>query len=127
MIFAKYDEQRSFPEYVDMVFKDLVLKPDYDGKGLPIGSEYSLYDFIMDGYFPDFVDCPEYVIDEDWRHYSKRRLKKLCKKIFKEYGEQEKVDKIYDEYDKEMDEMDVFFETQFLYPEQSFTHTKLPF
>lgn len=104
MIFAKYDEQRSFPEYVDMVFKDLVFSEDYDGKGLPIADHIELLYFIKDGYFPDFCEVPEYIIEEELPSISGRRLKKLCKKLFDEYGEKEKASKIHEAFELEMEE-----------------------
>ena len=104
MIYVTYDEQRSFPEYVDMVFKDLTLfdgHEDVKGKGYPIESSMELMDLMIEGYFPDFVELPEMVIDaldcvdKDlmFVDFSRKKLKKLCRKIFRKYGDEEKAKK----------------------------------
>jgi len=105
MIYATYDEQRSFPEYVDMVFKDLTLfdgDEDVKGKGYPIESSMELMDLMLEGYWPDFVgeyEIPESIadvadcngIDLRLASFSRRRFKKLCRKIFRKYGEKDKA------------------------------------
>ena len=103
MIFAKYDEQRSFPEYVDMVFKDLIVKKDCDFRcELPIASWVDLFEFLKAGYLPDFCDCPEWLIDEEYKG-NIRKLKKFSKKIFKEFGEEDKALEAHAKFEIEMD------------------------
>lgn len=104
MIYATYGEQRSFPEYVDMIFKDLTLRDgcDADGMGYPVESSKELMGLMQDGYWPDFVDDDEipqvlaevaddYSINLGLAHFSQRRFKKLCGKIFSKYGEEAKA------------------------------------
>lgn len=129
MIYATYDEQRSFPEYIDMVFKDLTLihgGEDAEGKGYPVETWMELRDLMLEGYWPDFVsdnEIPESIadiadcngIDLRLAGFSCRRFKKLCQKIFDKYGDEAKAIKkclelevkyqlILDEYEKEMKE-----------------------
>ena len=105
MIYATYDEQRSFPEYIDMVFKDLTLidgGEDAEGKGYPVESSKELMDLMLEGFWPDFTgddEIHESIADiAEWNgidlklaHFSQRRFKKLCQKIFNKYGDEEKA------------------------------------
>lgn len=98
MIFATYDEQSSHPGYIDMVFKDLTIKPEYDGKGLPIADWSELLALLKDGYYPDFCAIPEWLSDDHPIALNQRHLKKFAKKVFREYGDSVNATKAHDEF-----------------------------
>jgi hypothetical protein len=123
MIIATYDEQRSFPEYVDMAFKDLVI---VDSHPCPIWDWKELYELILDGYA---FDCPSVYVPTDiepvfgnegcLKRVSKRRFKIFCQRIFKEHGgSQEELDQASEIIDKELEEIDDFF-NNFVGPEKT--------
>lgn len=110
MIFAHYEEQRSFDEYIDMTFKELHYRANYEaGEGLPLWDQREVFDFVIDGYWPDFGDMPRWVeimLDCNKPRIQRRRLKKWCKKLFDQYGENEKVKILYAEFESELEEFE---------------------
>ena len=110
MLYADYDEQRSFPEYIDMTFKDIVYTEEPRDKGYPITSWMNLYEAIKEGYFPDWCRIPVELEDgEDpvnHKEFSKRRLKVFCKRLFNKYGDPDKAKQIEIAFLAELDRLD---------------------
>lgn len=103
MIFTSYEEQRSFPEYVDFSIKSLFVQDEYISGALPVIDWEELLNLIRDGYFPDFGECPEFIIDQQFTGKNRRKLKKFAKKLFKKYGEATKAKALWLEFDAEFE------------------------
>lgn len=108
MLYLRNDEQRSFPEYVDCEFKDIIYKPcestDWvEGMDYPLSSWWEVLHSIKEGYYPDVegVDVPEFIVEQDY-NYSTRRLKKFCRDLFKVFGEEDKVKMLNDSFEEHM-------------------------
>lgn len=122
MIIATYDEQRSFPEYVDMTFKDLVV---VDSHVCPVWDWQELYELIVDGYAFDSSDVyvptdiePVFGNMGRLNGVSKRRFKIFCKRTFEKHGgTQEDLDEIAAKHENELEEIERFY-TEFVGPEQ---------
>lgn len=101
MLYVSYEEQRSFPEYVDFVMKDIIYKPCTslewaEGMEHLIRSWKDVYELILEGYGPmcSGEENPEWLVQEDYS--STRRVKQFCRDLFREYGELDKVDLLMD-------------------------------
>ena len=121
MIFATRDEQRSFAEYVDVEFKDLVVKPGYGaGGGLPLYDWHDLMEYILDGYYINFCDVPEYILNEEFTGKNKRRFKKFVKKVFDKYGDSKSAISAHAEFDREMEALEEQFPIEMEHLEVNF-------
>jgi len=93
MIFAERSEQRSFPEYVDMEFKDLVIREEYtEMKGWPVLNWRELLDLLKEDFFPAFCEIPKYLPEDAYvEGVSDGKWIRFAKELFNKYGESAKA------------------------------------
>ena len=106
MIYVSYTVQRSFPEYIDMEFKELHLG-NYGTDRMPINNHEDLAYMLIDGYWPSFLDdekIPVWLYDRVLS-VKKRVVKKFSKKLFYEFGEPEKTVKIVNDINDYFDSL----------------------
>ena len=89
----------------DVIFTELPIQGRY-----PIVNWSELLDAIKDGYFPTWCEVPDVLMDgEDVienKHFSKKRLKIFCKRLFDKYGNKSEAERIHYEFSAELEGLD---------------------